>query len=116
VNRELSDVAAARRSGANGLRAAKTAAAQAQAAGRIAAKCRESLRRVRGAGPTPYVRPAHDRIVQSLNRTCSAYTALGAAAKAENTARYDKARQTIARSEAQLRDDVARLKELGFTT
>jgi hypothetical protein len=116
VNGALGDLADARTSGIKGLREAETAAAQAQAAGKIGSGCRAGLRRLRGAVTTPLLRPAHDRIVQSLNGTCSAYAALGAAAKAQDKARYDQARQAVARSEARLTTDVAALKELGFRT
>jgi serine/threonine-protein kinase len=104
----------ARKRALSALRSATTQRQQAAAADTVKAAYGRAVRRLRGAKPTAYVRPAHARILGALQRTQNSYARLAGAARSGDRGRYDGARRLIRTNEATLDREVARLKELGY--
>jgi len=113
-NGAMSNLRAGRSRGLRSIGTAKTRASEAGAATAIAAAYRAALRRVRSASPTPFVRPAHERIAAALRQAMSAYAALASAANTGNQTRYDELRRLVRAREATLSREVSRLRALGF--
>jgi serine/threonine protein kinase len=114
VRGAVSSLDTARKRGLNALGKATSQKAQATAAKQVAAAYTTFVRKLRSAGPTPYARPAHDRIVSAANLTQRGYTALGNAATAGSSGRYNEARKLIRTREATLRAALNQLSQLGY--
>jgi serine/threonine protein kinase len=114
LSRALRGLNADRRKGLKDLGKAKTAAAQAAAAGALAGAYDQALSRVRAAKPTPYIKPEHRRIAAALTQSATAYSQLAQAAGASSEKAYNRARGMIARGETALRREIAALGKLGY--
>ena len=115
VNAALRTLDASRRRAAGRLRRAKTQAGQASAARSIAATYASAATRLAQLKPTPFLRPANDRVVRVLRQTRLAYERLATAAQPPgDRGGYDKARRDVAGNERRLRRELAALRLLGF--
>ena len=115
LNRTITQFESGRKRALRKLRSAETRAGQAQAATTLSTSCGAGLKRLRSAEPTPFERPAHERIVKSLRETCGAYARLAKAARPPgDRGGYDRARRTVTTNEAQLQARLESLRQLGF--
>jgi serine/threonine protein kinase len=114
LNGAMLNLQTGRSRGLRSIGTAKTRASEAGAATAIAAAYRAALRRVRSVSPTPFVRPAHERIAAALKQVMVAYAALASAANTGNQTRYDGLRRLVRTREAMLAREVSRLRALGF--
>jgi serine/threonine protein kinase len=114
LNTTLANVTRARSRGLQRMRAAGSAAKQATAASTIAAAYSSAAKSMQPANATPYVKPLNDLLVAALKGTSSAYRGLAAAARAENSARYDRANRRVTTREKRVRLAVDGFEALGF--
>ena len=114
VNTAVTTLKADRGRGLRKITAAKTRAAEADAASVITGAYRRAAARVRGVTPTAYVLPAHRQLVTALTRVAAAYASLAAAARAGDQGRFDRLRHIVRARESRLGTELARLIGLGF--
>jgi serine/threonine-protein kinase len=104
----------ARRAGRSKLAAARTPAAQANAASALAGSHRTGARTVAGLAAGPSAQPAQPVIADALTRAASGYTTMASAARQGTSHRYDRGRNTVRGSERVLRLELERLADNGL--
>jgi hypothetical protein len=96
------------------LRAARTPARQARAAGVLAAAARAAAGRLRAVPAGPRERRVHRAVVRALDDVARGYRALARAARAADTRAYARATARVKRGERALRRGIAALDALGY--
>ena len=97
------------------LRAARTAAAQASAAGSLARVYRSAARSVSRAPAGPFERDATKGLLTALRRIATGYSSAASAARAGSRGRYAAAGREVRRGGRALRRALADLRALGYT-
>jgi len=97
------------------MKGAKTPGAQATAARQVAAAYSVAAKSVDKLKPTPYAQPQNQKIYKALVTTAGAWRTLASAAAAKSSSRYAAASKKVASAEARLSNEVAGLKNLGYS-